>query len=96
MFLQGNKSLGRSLRGLLNDSSTFGTPGYPSPLDRIRGGKAERAKELGLCTALHDSMDLNATFPKISRFGRDEDMDLRPKPSLHQIAGTYDCAELTY
>ncbi|KAK3739214.1 hypothetical protein QZH41_007834 [Actinostola sp. cb2023] len=86
---QGNKSLGRSLRGLLQEYNTVGTPGYPSPLDRIRGGKDERAKELGILTELQDSMDLNATFPKMLRqkVFKDEDRDTRNKPSLQQIAG---------
>jgi len=35
-----------------------------SPLDRIRPTKKDRVAELGLSIALHDSLDLNATFPK--------------------------------
>ena len=51
--------------GPVPGSFLFGTPSYPSPLDRIRPTKKDRAVELGLSTALQDSLDLNATFPKV-------------------------------
>ncbi|XP_044184545.1 PAS domain-containing serine/threonine-protein kinase-like isoform X1 [Acropora millepora] len=62
-----NKFLGKSLnlKSSLGGNFLFGTPSYPSPLDRIRSTKIERAIELGLSTQLQDSLDLNATFPKM-------------------------------
>ena len=46
---------------------TFGTPSYPSPLDRIRTGKRTRAQELGLDVSTarrRDSYEFNQSFPK--------------------------------
>nr|XP_054750593.1 PAS domain-containing serine/threonine-protein kinase-like [Lytechinus pictus] len=41
----------------------FGTPSYPSPLDRIRTGKRERAAQFGLSSSFNTSLDINQTFP---------------------------------
>jgi hypothetical protein len=46
---------------------TFGTPSYPSPLDRIRGGRYERADQLGLLTGKEASFEGNQSYPKINR-----------------------------
>ncbi|XP_048590414.1 PAS domain-containing serine/threonine-protein kinase isoform X2 [Nematostella vectensis] len=85
-----NMSLSRSLRGcLLPESGAFGTAGYPSPLDRIRGCR-ERAKELGLTSKLQDSLDLNATFPKMHKpkvIKEEMEVETSSKPTLNQIAG---------
>ncbi|XP_022800681.1 uncharacterized protein LOC111338444 [Stylophora pistillata] len=88
-----NKSLGKSLNlksGPVPGSFLFGTPSYPSPLDRIRPTKKDRAIELGLSTALQDSLDLNATFPKMYKAKsklEDNNMDVfKPSRNLDQIS----------
>ena len=62
--------------GLVGSSGLFGTPSYPSPLDRIRGGKQR--------------LDLNATFPKLQK-GRMRKVEFefdmcKPKLKLGQIS----------
>ena len=97
MYIFQNKSLGKSLnskRGAVPGSFLFGTPCYPSPLDRIRPTKKDRAIELGLSTALQDSLDLNATFPKICK-GKpnveEHQMDtFKPKRNLDQISSKFE------
>ena len=91
-----NKSLGKSLNlksGLIAGSFLFGTPSYPSPLDRIRPTKKDRAAELGLSTALHDSLDLNATFPKACKPKEkleEHNMDVfKPNRNLDQISSEF-------
>ena len=49
--------------------SSFGTPSYPSPLDRIRSN--DRRQSLGLCSSQftscrHASYEGNQSFPKVS------------------------------
>ncbi|XP_071958896.1 PAS domain-containing serine/threonine-protein kinase-like isoform X2 [Antedon mediterranea] len=53
----------KSFGGSLKEWEQFGTPSYPSPLDRIRNGKKERAAELGVDKKLHSSLELNQSFP---------------------------------
>ena len=93
IYIFQNKSLGKSLNlksGPVPGSFLFGTPSYPSPLDRIRPTKKDRAVELGLSTALHDSLDLNATFPKVHKAKskhEEQQMDIfKPKRNLDQIS----------
>lgn len=48
--------------------SMFGSPSYPSPLDRIRTGRRERAAQFGLNTnADENSFEGNQSYPKIIR-----------------------------
>lgn len=95
-FFFQNKLLGKSLNlksGPVAGSFLFGTPSYPSPLDRIRPTKKDRAAELGLSTALQDSLDLNATFPKAykPKAKLDEhNMDVfKPNRNLDQISSEF-------
>lgn len=87
-----NKNLGKSLnlKSSLGGTFLFGSPSYPSPLDRIRSTKRDRAIELGLSTALQDSLDLNATFPKVCKpKSKQEEYQLdafKPHRNLDQIA----------
>ena len=46
--------------------TSFGTPSYPSPLDRIRTGVQERGVALGLSANRHPSYEGNQSLPKIS------------------------------
>ena len=46
--------------------TSFGTPSYPSPLDRIRTGVQERGVALGLSANRHPSYEGNQSFPKTS------------------------------
>jgi len=79
--------------GPVAGSFLFGTPSYPSPLDRIRPTKKDRAAELGLSTALQDSLDLNATFPKAYKPQAKLDeynMDVfKPNRNLDQISSEF-------
>ncbi|XP_013389166.1 PAS domain-containing serine/threonine-protein kinase isoform X1 [Lingula anatina] len=53
------------LQNVKNTLGTFGTPSYPSPLDRIRTGKRERAAQLGLDSNDEEpSFEGNQSFPK--------------------------------
>ena len=54
--------LNRSYGG--GTKSIFGSPSYPSPLDRVRSGRNERAAQLGLCHSFKDSFEANQSFPK--------------------------------
>ncbi|XP_077990691.1 PAS domain-containing serine/threonine-protein kinase-like [Glandiceps talaboti] len=67
--------LARSFGGTMKMGDQFGTPSYPSPLDRIRTGRRERAAQLGLSSTANTSFELNQSFPKIdkSKFKKDED-----------------------
>jgi len=42
----------------------IGSPSYPSPLDRIRTGKRERAAQLGLEIKNEESFEANQSFPR--------------------------------
>jgi hypothetical protein len=42
----------------------IGSPSYPSPLDRIRTGKRERAAQFGLNTQNEESFEANQSFPR--------------------------------
>lgn len=102
-FIFQNKFLDKSLNlksGPGPGSLLFGTPSYPSPLDRIRPTKKDRAIELGLTTMLHDSLDLNATFPKMYKAKSRHDehqMDIfKPKRNLDQISSKLKTASLSY
>ena len=95
-FFFQNKLLGKSLNlksGPVAVSVLFGTPSYPSPLDRIRPTKKDRAAELGLSTALQDSLDLNATFPKVYKPKAkldEQNMDVfKPNRNLDQISSEF-------
>ncbi|CAH1774481.1 unnamed protein product [Owenia fusiformis] len=53
-----------SMGGISNNKFQFGSPSYPSPLDRVRTGKRERAAQLGLAPGSDESFDANQSFPK--------------------------------
>ncbi|XP_071508045.1 PAS domain-containing serine/threonine-protein kinase-like [Diadema antillarum] len=59
----GPQSCSQSFGGTMRRKDQFGSPSYPSPLDRIRTGKRERAAQLGLSTSFNTSLDFNQTFP---------------------------------
>ncbi|XP_052234562.1 uncharacterized protein LOC127847053 isoform X3 [Dreissena polymorpha] len=58
---------GRMLPDLVPRHLTFGSPSYPSPLDRIRSGRLERRTQLGLQSPMGDSFEANQSFPKCSK-----------------------------
>ncbi|XP_033105497.1 PAS domain-containing serine/threonine-protein kinase-like [Anneissia japonica] len=70
----GPQVFAKSFGGIQKEWEQFGTPSYPSPLDRIRNGKKDRAAELGVDTQLSSSLELNQTFPvtEKSQVRRDE------------------------
>ena len=72
--------------------NVFGTPSYPSPLDRIRTGKRERAVQLGLTPTAEESFELNQSFPKRCRSRHGVDIDFTPdsKKKLGDFTGSYD------
>ena len=53
---------GKLKNARLND--LIGSPSYPSPLDRIRTGKRERAAQLGLEIKNEESFEGNQSFPR--------------------------------
>ncbi|XP_022092767.1 uncharacterized protein LOC110980418 isoform X2 [Acanthaster planci] len=57
-----SQNLSKSLGGGMRQGDQFGTPSYPSPLDRIRTSKREKAAQIGLSQSLNASFDLKS-FP---------------------------------
>ncbi|XP_060066134.1 PAS domain-containing serine/threonine-protein kinase-like [Ylistrum balloti] len=47
--------------------SVFGSPSFPSPLDRIRPGWRDRARQLGIDTEREASFEVNQSFPKSTK-----------------------------
>ncbi|XP_076082867.1 PAS domain-containing serine/threonine-protein kinase-like [Mytilus galloprovincialis] len=77
-----NHNLHIDKAGLASKRLTFGTPSYPSPLDRIRGGRNDRANQFGLLVGKEASFEGNQSYPKINRgqLCLDETM-MKPKTS---------------
>lgn len=66
----------------------YGSPSYPSPLDRIRTGKRERAAQLGLKISRKDSYEVNQSFPKAQRkYKKDEISSPDVKKTLQDFKG---------
>lgn len=57
---------------------SFGSPSYPSPLDRIRSGHQKPPHPL----ALHESFEVNQSFPKASRLSHLQKDALPDTPDL--------------
>ncbi|XP_069106167.1 PAS domain-containing serine/threonine-protein kinase-like [Argopecten irradians] len=51
----------------LGRPSAFGSPSFPSPLDRIRPGWRDRARQLGLDSDREASFEVNQSFPKSTK-----------------------------
>jgi PAS domain S-box-containing protein len=64
--------------GDIIDANNGASPNYPSPLDRLRTGKRERAAQFGLSTNKEESFELNQSFPKI----KNKCDDYSPLPQL--------------
>lgn len=60
-------SKGKYFPDLPNFRMSFGTPSYPSPLDRIRCGNTERKSQFGLNKCNNASFEGNQSFPKASK-----------------------------
>ncbi|XP_070533468.1 PAS domain-containing serine/threonine-protein kinase-like isoform X2 [Ptychodera flava] len=75
-------ALSKSLGGTMRTGEQFGTPSYPSPLDRIRTGKRERAAQLGLSTTANTSFDLNQSFPKPDKSKFKKEDEIQPSEPL--------------
>ncbi|XP_064596713.1 PAS domain-containing serine/threonine-protein kinase-like [Liolophura sinensis] len=73
-------------------STMFGTPSYPSPLDRIRTGRRDRAQQLGLTPHLDISFDANQSFPKTCRpqLKNDSTPIIKTRKSLFKGTGLND------
>ncbi|XP_064652931.1 PAS domain-containing serine/threonine-protein kinase-like isoform X2 [Lineus longissimus] len=71
--------------------ATFGTPSYPSPLDRIRTGKRERAAQLGINVGLYEKAEYesNQSFPGLGRTQENEVKKSEPllAPTLDDFKG---------
>ena len=65
-------SLNQSYGGVFKKA--FGTPSYPSPLDRIRTGQMDRASQLGLSVSKYASFEGNQSFPKTSKTSRQDEV----------------------
>ena len=61
----------------------FGTPSYPSPLDRIRTGQQDRAAQLGLSSSKNASFEGNQSFPKLKKTHRKDEVLEKPGPPAH-------------
>ena len=61
---------------------------YPSPLDRIRTGKRERAAQLGLATTNEYSFDANQSFPK-STLTKHREEPSSPNIKQEHLSGEY-------
>lgn len=57
-------------------ADSFGTPSYPSPLDRIRTGKRERAAQLGLSVSMEEQYESNQSFPGLKKNIANQSMDI--------------------
>ncbi|XP_071854888.1 PAS domain-containing serine/threonine-protein kinase-like isoform X2 [Apostichopus japonicus] len=57
------QKLSQSFGGMIRQKDQFGSPSYPTPLDRIRSGKRNRGTEMGLSESF-TSADLNQTYPR--------------------------------
>ncbi|XP_021379367.1 PAS domain-containing serine/threonine-protein kinase-like isoform X2 [Mizuhopecten yessoensis] len=51
----------------LGRPSAFGSPSFPSPLDRIRPGWRDRARQLGINNEREASFEVNQSFPKSAK-----------------------------
>ncbi|XP_062573594.1 uncharacterized protein LOC134235480 isoform X2 [Saccostrea cucullata] len=71
-------SLGRG--SLFGERMTFGSPSYPSPLDRIRADRADLRYAAELNGVRESSFEINQSFPKMTKSARclDETM-AKPK-----------------
>jgi hypothetical protein len=66
--------------GLLGDRLSFGSPSYPSPLDRIRADRTDFRYAAELNGVKESSFEINQSFPKMTKTARclDETM-AKPK-----------------
>lgn len=67
MVKKGVTYKGKYFPDLSNVRMSFGTPSFPSPLDRIRSGNQERKTQLGLSLGTNASFEANQSFPKASK-----------------------------
>ena len=92
IFLQKENpiSLNRSYEGHKNNV-LFGSPSYPSPLDRIRTGKRERAAQLGIPAVRMASFEANQSFPKFlkSRLKVDPQPTPDAKKKIENVIGKF-------
>ena len=72
---------------LMLPKMSFGTPSYPSPLDRIRTGRQDRTLQLGLSPSAEDSFEGNQSFPKASKSKVVHDRQLGKKVNLDNFRG---------
>ena len=68
--------------------ASFGSPSYPSPLDRIRTGKRERAAQFGLDPSFEESFEANQSFPKAVRGKLKEENTVDVRRKLEDFKGT--------
>ncbi|XP_041361315.1 PAS domain-containing serine/threonine-protein kinase-like [Gigantopelta aegis] len=55
------------LEGKMEGRLAFGSPSYPSPLDRVRSHRKDRALQMGLPSYAEESFELNQSYPKVSK-----------------------------
>ncbi|XP_033726773.1 PAS domain-containing serine/threonine-protein kinase-like [Pecten maximus] len=63
--IHGNHNINTKLG--LGRPSAFGSPSFPSPLDRIRPGWRDRARQLGIDCEREASFEVNQSFPKSTK-----------------------------
>ncbi|XP_014680785.1 PREDICTED: PAS domain-containing serine/threonine-protein kinase-like isoform X2 [Priapulus caudatus] len=59
-------------------SDSIGSPSYPSPLDRIRSGKRERAAQLGLSLSIEEPYEANQSLPAMRKLGSSPCVEFDP------------------
>lgn len=64
----GLNGLGRD--NLFGDRMTFGSPSYPSPLDRIRADRSDLRYAAEINGMRESSFEINQSFPKMTKTSR--------------------------
>ena len=79
------------LEGKMESRLAFGSPSYPSPLDRVRSHKKDRGLQMGLSAFAEESFELNQSYPKVSRPKLNEPELPAPKTKIGNRAVKSEC-----
>ncbi|XP_046565459.1 PAS domain-containing serine/threonine-protein kinase-like [Haliotis rubra] len=73
-----NKHLNISGKPMFMEKMVFGSPSYPSPLDRVRTGRRDRALQMGIAASREESFEANQSFPKVTKSKLQPDIPATP------------------
>ncbi|XP_071112685.1 PAS domain-containing serine/threonine-protein kinase-like isoform X1 [Haliotis cracherodii] len=73
-----NKHLNITGKPIFMDKMVFGSPSYPSPLDRVRTGRRDRALQMGIAASREESFEANQSFPKVTKSKLQPDIPTTP------------------